>query len=57
MAPQIAGPITQSFDQTVLSAALEEVQSDSPSQQSFIESNVQAALTDGNSCMMGGWAS
>ncbi|MDI3390662.1 hypothetical protein QIS99_31375 [Streptomyces sp. B-S-A8] len=57
MVPQIIGTTTQAIHRTTLTTALEAVKADSTQQQTVIEGNVQAALTDGNSCMMGGWTS
>ncbi|MFJ4739095.1 hypothetical protein [Streptomyces sp. NPDC088775] len=54
MVPQIE---TQAMDRSVLAGALDAVQGDSPAQQTVVVGNVQASLTDANSCMMGGWTS
>ncbi|MBV9023639.1 MAG: hypothetical protein JO362_07555 [Streptomycetaceae bacterium] len=57
MVPQITNPITQATDRQVLAAALKAVKTDTLAQQTVVTGNVQASLTDGNLCMMGGWTS
>ncbi|MFE4527127.1 hypothetical protein ACFRMO_08005 [Streptomyces anulatus] len=48
---------TQAVDRSVLAGALDSVRNDSDAQKAAVAGNVEAALSDSNSCMMGGWTS
>ncbi|MEV7902147.1 hypothetical protein [Streptomyces anulatus] len=54
MVPQIE---IKAVDRAVLAEALDGVRGDSDAQQAAVAGNVQTALSDSNSCMMGGWTS